>query len=58
MSHRCLYKDVLLEFPCVHGEPWSIRGNAGDEIAVDTSTASEPDSEQNVNDRMPDLIRR
>lgn len=58
VSHRCLCKNVPLEFHCKHGEPWSIRGNAGDEITADTRTASELDSDQNVNDRMPDLIRR
>lgn len=58
MSHRCLWKSVLFEFHCMHREPWSIRGNAGDEIAADASAASESDSDQNVNDRMPDLIRR
>lgn len=51
--------DVFVRMLCLNFpvEPWSIRANAGDEMATDTGAASEPNPERNVKDRMPDLIR-
>lgn len=57
VSESNVCEDVLLELPCMHSKPQSVRRNAGDEIAADTSTASEADSKQNMSDRMPNLMR-